>query len=208
MACVLWQGTTPLCWPELKRILRTMLAVFFPVLSTTALDCCPVDASSSKTARQHTQLVPHRTGSKPTAQFSLPKTCGLQMHPTWTRWITMYGGQCWRPITSAIRNRKRLPNWRKSCRWSETSYPRDQQKKLSKSSQSDWRPVLQLRVDILNIHSNCNVVTVVTFAWTMLSWLCHFCLNDVILLNDCLGIFERAKIARWQHCNADNFRTL
>jgi len=23
-----------------------------------------------------------------------------------------------------------------------------------------------------------------------------------------LDIFERAKIARWQHCNADNFRTL
>jgi len=33
-------------------------------------------------------------------------------------------------------------------------------------------------------------------------------LNDVILLCDCLNIFERAKIARWQHCNADNFRTL
>ena len=32
---------------------------------------CPVDTSSSKTARQHTQLMPHRTGSKPTAQISL-----------------------------------------------------------------------------------------------------------------------------------------
>ena len=40
---------------------------------------CP---SSSKTARQHTQLVPRRTGSKPTAQISLPKTSGLQIHPT------------------------------------------------------------------------------------------------------------------------------
>jgi len=38
--------------------------------------------SSSKTARQHTQLVPRRTGSKPTAQISLPKTSGLQIHPT------------------------------------------------------------------------------------------------------------------------------
>jgi len=37
---------------------------------------CPVDTSSSKT--QHTQLVPRRTGSKPTAQISLPKTSGLQ----------------------------------------------------------------------------------------------------------------------------------
>ena len=51
----------------LKWILHTTLAVSFPVLSTTALDCCPVDTSSSKTARQHTQLVPRRTGSKPTA---------------------------------------------------------------------------------------------------------------------------------------------
>ena len=31
-------------------------------------------------------------------------------------------GQCWRPITSAIRNRKRSPNWTKSCR----CYLRDQ----------------------------------------------------------------------------------
>jgi len=55
-----------------------------PVLSTTALDCCPQwIQSSSKTARQHTQLVPRRTGSKPTAQISLPKTTsGLRIHPT------------------------------------------------------------------------------------------------------------------------------
>ena len=53
---------------------------------------CPVDTSSSKTARQHTQLVPRRTGSKPTAQISSPKTSGLQIHPTWTPWITMSGG--------------------------------------------------------------------------------------------------------------------
>ena len=56
---------------------------------------CPVDTCSSKTARQHTQLVPRRTGSKPTAQISLPKTSGLQIlqiHPTWTPWITMSGG--------------------------------------------------------------------------------------------------------------------
>ena len=52
---------------------------------------CPVDTSSSKTARQHTQLVPRRTGSKSTAQISLPKVSGLQIHPTWTPWITMSG---------------------------------------------------------------------------------------------------------------------
>jgi len=47
-----------------------------------------------------------------------------------------------------------------------------------------------------------------TFTVTAMSWLCYFCLNDVILLNDCLDIFERAEIPRGQHCNADNFRTL
>ena len=31
---------------------------------------------------------------------------------------------------------------------------------------------------------------------------------NVILLRDCLDIFEHAKIARWQHCNADNFKAL
>ena len=71
---------------------------------------CPVDISSS----QHTQLVSRRTGSKPTAQISLPNSPDLNPldYHVW--------GECWRPITSAIRNRKRSPNWRKSCRWSRT----------------------------------------------------------------------------------------
>ena len=47
-----------------------------------------------------------------------------------------------------------------------------------------------------------------TFTVTAMPWLCYFCLNDVILLPDYLDIFERAKIAIWQHCNADNFWTL
>ena len=33
---------------------------------------------------------------------------------------------------------------------------------------------------------------------------CYICLNDVIAWT----YFERAKIARWQHCNAVNFRIL
>ena len=53
---------------------------------------CPVDTSSSKMARQHTQLVPRRNGSKPTAQISLPKTSGLQIHPTWTLGLPCLGG--------------------------------------------------------------------------------------------------------------------
>ena len=40
---------------------------------------CPVDTSSGKT--QHTQFVPRRITSKPTAQISLPKTSGLQNSP-------------------------------------------------------------------------------------------------------------------------------
>jgi len=70
MACVLVaRDDSTLLTRAIKWILRTTLAVSFPVLLTTALDCCPVDTSSSKTARQHTQLVPRRTGSKPTARF-------------------------------------------------------------------------------------------------------------------------------------------
>jgi len=70
LACVLVaRDDSTLLTRALKWILPTTLAVFFPVLSTTALDCCPVDTSSSKTARQHTQLVPRRTGSKPLPRF-------------------------------------------------------------------------------------------------------------------------------------------
>ena len=152
-----------------------------------------MDTSSSKTARQHTQLVPRRTGSKPTAQihycqrpvaskFTRPEPLGLPCL-----------GQCWRPITSAIRNRKRSPNWR----WSMTAYTSGTMTKLSKSSQSDSRPVLQLRVDISNIHSNCNVVTLLLmFEWCYFtSWLLgHFwaCENRYVTTL----------------YNADNFRTL
>ena len=87
---------------------------------------CPVDTSSSKTARQHTQFVTRRTTSKPTAQISLPKTSGLQNSPDLNPLDYHVWGQCWRPIISAIWNRKRSPNWRKSCRWSGRAYPRDQ----------------------------------------------------------------------------------
>ena len=37
-----------------------------------------------------------------------------------------------------------------------------------------------------------------TITVTAMLWLRYFCLNDVILLRDCLDIFERAKIGRWQ----------
>jgi len=62
---------------------------------------------------------------------------------------------------------------------------------------SDWRPVSHLRVDIFNVNSNCNAVL-----------LYYFNVNDVILMYDCLDVFEHAKITRWHNCNADNFETL
>ena len=60
-------------------------------LLPSLVDDCTRLLSSNKTARQHTQLVPRRTGSKLTAQISLPKTRGLRIHPTCTPWITMSG---------------------------------------------------------------------------------------------------------------------
>jgi len=38
--------------------------------------------------------------------------------------------------------------------------------------------------------------------------LCYFDSNDVILLCNCLEVFEHAKITRWPHGNADNFETV
>jgi len=69
---------------ENAKVDSVYLAETFLVLGllTTPIDCCPVDTSSSKMVRQHTQLVSCRTGSKPTAQISLPKTSGLQIYPT------------------------------------------------------------------------------------------------------------------------------
>ena len=151
---------------------------------------CPVDTSSSKTARHHTQLVPRRTGSKPTAQISFLKTNGLKFTRLEPLGLPCLD-QCWRPITSAIRNRKRSPNWRKSCKWFGTAY--------SGTNRQSCQRVLKATEGLC-----CSWGwTFWTFTVTAMSWLCYSCLNDVILLRDCLDIFERAKIARWQHCNAD-----
>ena len=65
-----WQGIfddSSLLTRALKWILHITLSVSFPVLSTTALDCCPVDTSSST----HSSCHACRTGSEPTAQISL-----------------------------------------------------------------------------------------------------------------------------------------
>ena len=121
LACVLVaRDDSTLLTRALKCILRTTLAVSFPVLSTTALDCCPVDTSSSTHSSCHAELAPNQ----------LPRFhCQRPVVSEFTR-LEPLGlpclGQCWRPITSAIRNRKRSPNWRKSCRWSRTANLSDQ----------------------------------------------------------------------------------
>ena len=85
---------------------------------------CPVDTSSSKTAHQHTQLVPRRTGSKPTAQISLPTR---SVASKFTR-LEPLGLPCPGAMLKAYHKRHPKPkmiaeqNWRKSCRWSGTAY--------------------------------------------------------------------------------------
>jgi len=106
----------------LQWILHTTLVVSFPFLSKIAFNCFLQVISFSKMARQHTQLVPRRTGYKSTVQISLTKTSNLQIHQTWIPQITMFGERCWRPITSAIQNLRQSPNSRKHCRRSGTAY--------------------------------------------------------------------------------------
>jgi len=64
------------------------------------------------------------------------------------------------------------------------------------SSQSDWRLVLKLRVDILNILSDCRILT----------FCC--CLNEVIYCVLARTFLSALQVATWQRCNADNFKTL
>ena len=95
---------------------------------------CPVDTSSSKT---HTARATQNWLQTNCTDF-IAKDQWPPNSPDLNPLIYhVWGGEYWRPITSAIRNRKRSPNWRKSCRWSGTAYLRDQQTKLSESSQSD-----------------------------------------------------------------------
>ena len=67
---------------KLKSTVHIMLAVFFLILSRTAINCCPQHTSSSNTVRQHTQHASRRTGSWRTVQILLQKTNGLQIRRT------------------------------------------------------------------------------------------------------------------------------
>jgi len=181
----------------LKFTLCTTLAFSFPFLSMTALDCCPADTSSSKTARWHTLLVPRRTGSEPTAQISLPKTSGLQIHPTWTPWITICPG---RNIGGLLQ----APSKTKNDHKTEGSPAGDLGQPTSWTSRQCCQGILKVTGGLCC----CWGWAFWTFTITAMSWLCYFCLNDFILLRDCLDIFDHTKIARWQHCSAGNFRKL
>ena len=89
---------------------------------------CPVDTSSSKTARQHTQFVPRSL--VPRHQTNCPDFIAKDQWPPNSPDLNPLDyhvqRQCWRPITSVTRNRKWSPNWSKSYRWSGTAYLRDQ----------------------------------------------------------------------------------
>ena len=145
------------------------------------------------------QLVLRRTGPKPTAQISLPKTSGLtglQIHPTWMPWTTMSGGN----VGGLSQAASKTENDRRT----EGSPAGDLGQPTQGPNRQSCQRVLKATEDLC-----CSWGWIFrTFTVTAMLWLCYFCLNDVILLHDCLDIFERAKIGRWQHCNADNFRTL
>ena len=152
--------------------------------------------SAGPLACQHTQLEPRRTGSKPTAQISLPKTSGFQIHPTWTPWITMSGGN--------VGGLSQAPSETQNDRQTEGSPAGDLGLPTSGTNRQSCQRVFKATEGLCYSWG----WTLRTFTVTAMSWLCYFCLNDVILHRDCLDIFERAKIARCQKCNADNFRTL
>jgi len=166
LECVLMARDNSLLTRALNRILRTTLAIFFRILSTTALDCCSVDTFSSKMVHQNTQLVPCRTGSEPTAQISLPKISGLQIHPTWTPWIAISGGNVgglsW--ALSETKNGRRTEGSPASDLGQATSGPID---KAVKEFSKRLKAFVAAEGGFW------------TFTVTAMLWLCYFCLNDV-----------------------------
>ena len=121
---------------------------------------CPVDTSSSKTARQHTQLVPRRTGSKPTAQISLPRPVTSKF----TR-LEPLGLPCLGAMLEAYHKRhpkpKTIAELKEVLQLGDLGQPTSGTNRQScqRVLKAIEKTVLQLRVDISNIHSNCNVVT-------------------------------------------------
>ena len=129
--------------------------------------------------RTRTQLMSRRTGSEPTAQISLPKTSGLQIHPTWTLGLPCMG--------SNIGSVSQAPSETGNSRQTEGSPAGDLRQPTSGTNRQSCQGVLKATEGLCW-----------TFTVTSRSWLCYFCLN----------ISEHAKIARWKYCYADNFRKL
>jgi len=123
---------------------------------------CPVDTSSSKTARQHTQLVPRRTTLLVIVNLlvNCPDFIAKEQWPPNSTDLNPLDYHIWEAMLEAYH--KRHPKPKTIAELEEVlqviwdSLPQGPIDKVSKSSQRDWRPVLQLRVDISNIHSNCN----------------------------------------------------
>ena len=91
---------------------------------------CPVDTSSSKTTHRQPCVPAHTARAMQNwLQTNCPDFIAKDQWPPNSPDLNPLDfhvwGPCWRPITSAIQNRKRSPNWRKSCRWSGTAYLRD-----------------------------------------------------------------------------------
>jgi len=130
--------------------------------SFKAIAGCPLDSSSSRTARQHTRSgqrrTAHRTGCGLIVQISSPKTSGLQIRRIWTQWTIVCGVQCWKPTASLKQSRRQSLNSSKRFKLSGAACHRDRSTNLWKTSQSDWRLVLELAVDTSNIRSDNGIL--------------------------------------------------
>ena len=111
---------------------------------------------SIHSAKHHTA---HRTGCGPAVQISSsPKTSGLQIRRIWTQWTITCRVQCWRLAVSLKQSRRKSTNSSKHFRLSGATCLRNWSTKLGKTSQSDWRLVLELAVDTSNIYSDNGIL--------------------------------------------------
>jgi len=106
---------------------------------------CPLDSSSSRTARQHTQCAAHKMGCGPTVQISSQKTSSLQIRQIKTQWTIACGVQCWRLTPSLKQSRKQSLKSRKRFRLSGTTCHKDGCQGCKRRLKlKDWKLVLEL----------------------------------------------------------------
>jgi len=146
-------------WQTAVYIVHKLLLNY---LSFKAIAGWPLDSSFSRTARQHTRSAhrraAHRTGCGPIVQISSPKTSGFQIRWIWTQWTTVCGVQCLKLTASLKQSRRQSLNSSKRFRLSRATCHRDRSTNLFKTSQSDWRLVLELAVDTSNIRSGNEIL--------------------------------------------------